>query len=605
MQEASRNRKSFPPELESGIRLLKLGMALEAAQIFQAFLKKQPRHADALHCYGLALNAQGKHAEASEQIAKAINREPGRATFHLNLALCLAAQGNTDAAIKQLRISVQLQPDLIDAWFNMAVLHSQQQNSDAAEACYRTILKLNPRHLPALNNLGDLLAHTDRRDEGIKWLRSALEANPGFTDAQFNLARLVLDEHPSEAVELLGAVLHARPAFIDAHRLHAKALAKDARHELARDALEHAISIAPNNADLRNDLGLVHLEMGSLTHAQREFEHAIRLEPKHGYALYNLAFAVKASDNPTLLAKIQGALNDQTHFNQEVRAMLHFAEGHLLEAGQDYDGAFQAFERANQLKQITYNAGQTEAFFNAIQAVFTPDLFASQPPETEDALPVFIVGMPRSGTTLVEQIVASHAQVEGAGELLWMNQLANGLKDRLATEHDFPASARALTPPVSRQLAQAYLGELRRRGGEQAFRISDKMPGNFVNLGLIALLLSKAKIIHCQRDPLDTCLSCFTSNFTGYLPYAYSLEALGHYYRAYQRLMSHWEQILPLPIHTVVYEQLIADPEAEIRKLIGFLDLPWDAHCLSRILPAALSPPPAVSRCVNPYIVVR
>ena len=576
------SRHALPSvEVASALHLYKLGLNSEAEQAFRSYLSKHPQCADALHGCGLALHAQGRSDEATGFIERAIAREPMKSHYQLNLALCLAAVNQPVDAIKTLRKAVKIQPDFVDAWFNLAVLSSQIQDAEAAEADYRQVLSLAPAHLASLNNLGDLLAHTDRTQEAVALLRRALTIRPDFLDAQYNLARIILDEHPGEAASLLERVVRSRPKLVDAYRLQAKALAKNADHEAARAVLEQAILSEPDEAGLHNDLGLVCLELGDLTQAVHEFERAIELDPGQVYALYNLAFSVKARAHPDLLGKIQHTLSHVEHLGQEERALLHFAAGHLLEATQDYERAFHEFDCANNLKHAPYERDQTEQFFQSIKDVFTPDYFASAAKGSSDTLPVFILGMPRSGTTLVEQILSSHPQAQGVGELLWFNQQANNLARILNTDTPFPYSACDISADRAQELANTYLAELRRRGGNEARRVSDKMPGNFVNLGLIAQLLPGAKVIHCQRDPLDTCLSCFTSNFTGYLPYAYRLENLGHYYRCYQDLMSHWSQVLPLPIHVVQYEQLIADPETEIRKLIAFLDLPWDARCLA------------------------
>lgn len=556
-----------------------MGLLQEAEQILQTFLRKHPTHAEALHLCGLAVHAQGRHAEAARLIERAIARDAGRATFHLNLALCLAALGQPTAT-HHLRLAVKMQPDLTDAWFNLGVLYSRDQDNAAAIASYRKVLALAPSHLTALNNLGELLSRMGQYDEAARLLSHALQLSPNFTDAQYNLARLILDEQPAKASHLLNQVMQARPRWVDAYRLYAKAQAKNGEHAAALDTLTRALEIAPADPDLRNDLGLIQLEMGDLAASQQTFERALALEPGHVHALYNLAFSVKAEENPALLEKLNAAIAGAEDSASEMRAMLHFAAGHLHEAGQDYDAAFGEFERANRLKGAIYDANKVEAYFAAIKAVFTPELFARYDCKYEGTQAVFIVGMPRSGTTLTEQIVASHPQAAGAGELLLCNQMANGLGTLLNAPESYPACVPKLSCDLIRQLAEDYTQELIRRGGD-AVKISDKMPGNFVHLGLITLLLPHAKIIHCQRDPLDTCVSCFTANFTGYLPYAYDMAHLGHYYRCYQDLMTHWKRVLPHPIHTMEYEQLIADPEREIRSLMAFLGLPWNDQCLA------------------------
>lgn len=579
-QSVRKKNSPLVQELASGLQLYKLGLLQEAERSFQKFLHKFPAHSEALHLCGLAVHAQGRHQEAARFIERAIAREPHRATFHLNLALCLGALGE-QSALQHLRIAVKLQPELIDAWFNLGVLYSCDQDNDAAVASYRKLLALSPNHVTALNNLGELLSRMGHHEEAARLLSHALTLSPDFTDAQYNLARLILDEEPAKAAHLLSKVMKTRFQWVDAYRLYAKAQAKNGEHSKALITLSRALEIAPADPNVHNDLGLIQLDMGNLNASKHAFEGALALEPKHAHALYNLAFLVKADENPALLENIKSVLDGSESLPSDTCSMLHFAAGHLHEAERDYDAAFREFEQANQQKGAEYDAGQVEAHFAAIKAVFTPELFAQYDCRYEGTQAVFIVGMPRSGTTLTEQIVASHPQAAGAGELLLFNQMANRLGGLLQTEESYPVCIPKLNCDLIRELAEDYAEQLIRRGGKGALKISDKMPGNFVHLGLISLMMPQAKIIHCQRDPLDTCVSCFTSNFAGFLPYTYDLAHLGHYYRCYQDLMAHWDQVLPQPIHTVVYERLVSDPEHEIRNLIDFLDLPWSEQCLT------------------------
>lgn len=567
-------------QLEKGIRLLKSGQLAEARLAFEKILRKQPGNAEALHFCGVALLKQGRHEEASMLIKRAIACKP-QATTYFNLALCLAAQDRREEAIKQLVSALRLQPDLIDAWYNLGVLHDQAGNDEAAISSYQKLLLLAPDHLAALNNLGDLFSRMERNAEAAQLLRRALALRPDFTDAQYNLARLILDEYPAEAARLLKSIVQIRPGWVDACRLYARALARSGSHETALDVLEQALAHAPQEANLHNDLGLIRLELGHISAAQTAFKQAVEREPRHTHALYNLTFSVKAAANPLLLDNLKTAIEHSEQLPSEERAMLHFAAGHLLEAARDYDAAFIEFLQANTLKNVIYQPAQTQAHFDAVKNLFTPELFAQFSSGLDSEQAVFIVGMPRSGTTLAEQIIASHPLASGAGELLLFNQLVNGLGAILKTELRYPDCVRQLTPSVARELAQGYLRELQRRGGEQSLKITDKMPGNFVNLGLIALLLPQAKIIHCQRDPINTCVSCFTANFTGFLPYAYNLAHLGHYYRCYEDLMAHWAKVLPLSIYTLKYEELVSHPEQEIPRLIDFVGLPWNDSCLT------------------------
>lgn len=572
--------KPLSPELTAGLRLYQSGLHQEAERVFRQFQQKHSGDAEALHLCGLAIQAQGRLDEAADCFARAVAKNGKRPAYWVNWALCLAAGERVTQALEKLEMATRLKPDFVEAWYNLGVLQRQTNQIEAAVASYRKVLRLSPHHLSALNNLGDMLSQMGQRAEAIVLLQHALALRPDFTDAQYNLACLMVDEAPAETIPLLRQVIQARPGLIDAYRMCAKALSKNADHSAAVALLELALHQTQDSADIRNDLGLVCLEMGDLTRARQEFETAINLRPDHAHALYNLAFAVKSDAQPTLLAKLDAAISSPG-VTDEIQVLLHFASGHLHESAQNYDQAFSHFEQANQLKHAQYQPAEIEEQFAALRAVFTHDFYSASPLGSDDPLPVIIVGMPRSGTTLVEQIIASHPQAAGAGELLIFNQIANGLSALLKTAEPYPDNVKLLTTVQREQLATRYLTELKRRGGTDKLRISDKMPGNFVNLGLIAWLFPRAKIIHCRRDPLDTCLSCFATNFTGHLPFTYSLESLAHYYRQYQALMAHWEAVLPTPIYTVTYETLVTAPDTEIPRLIECIGLPWDARCQS------------------------
>lgn len=560
---------------------MQLGLHDEAEQVVRACLRKQPSHPEVLHGLGLVLLARDKPREAEVFFAQAIVKEPRRPSYFVNHALSLAKIGEADKAIAALRRAVELKTDFVDAWFNLAVLSSRQQAHVEAERCYRKVLAIDPGHVASLNNLADWLAQSGRHKEAAPLFRRALALRPDFIDAKYNFARMLLDEYPGDAARLLAEVVAARPTFIDAVRLHARALARSGEYEAALDVLDQTVNCAPDSAELLNDLGLVRLETGRLEAAAAAFESAVALDPDHAYALYNLAFAVKGKGDPHLLERIQQSLLRTQARPDDEQALLYFASGHLHEAAGDFDRAFEAFDRANSLKRVDYQRAQTEHLFASIRSVFNSTFFDRPEAGCDDGTPIFIVGMPRSGTTLVEQIIASHPEVEGAGELLWFNQLSDRLPDDVGADLPFPECARLITPELRGTFAAAYLAELRRRGGTQVRHISDKMPGNFVHLGLIATLFPNARIIHCVRDPLDTALSCFTSHFTGFLPYAYSQQDLGHYYRCYQDLMRHWETVLPRAPYRLQYEALTADPERQIRALIDYLGLPWDERCLA------------------------
>jgi len=275
------------------------------------------------------------------------------------------------------------------------------------------------------------------------------------------------------------------------------------------------------------------------------------------------------------------ALDLQGDLSEEQRLFLDFALSRLAEQGQRYDEAFRYLTAANRLarKQTHYDVARMEVFFKDTRTVFSREFFARRTGfGLLDRTPIFIVGMMRSGSSLVEQILASHPDVHGAGELTDLKQIIYYFDGALNLQA-YPDQVPDLGADQVAARAREYLRRLRDRGGE-ALRVTDKMPGNFRYLGMIHLLFPRAKIIHCRRHPLDVCLSCYRLYFSGAHPYAYNLRELGHYYRLYEGLMQHWHNVMPGAIHDIQYESLVADQEAETRRLLDFCELPWHSGCL-------------------------
>jgi hypothetical protein len=264
------------------------------------------------------------------------------------------------------------------------------------------------------------------------------------------------------------------------------------------------------------------------------------------------------------------------------RATLNFALAKVLEEDGDFDAAFSCFQASNDLRTGTdrYRSEQFSASVDRKITIFSEELFAAkaQIGSASEGL-VFVVGMPRSGTTLVEQILASHPQVYGHGELTYLDRLPRSLPERLGGREPYPECVTALDAATVRDIAQEHIARLQRDGSDAVWNV-DKLPQNFENLGLITLLFPRARVIHCTRDPLDTCLSCYCQDFGPRHAFTRNLEDLGRYFRDYQRLMTHWYATLPIPLLNVPYEELVGAQDVWSRRLIDFLDLPWDERCL-------------------------
>jgi Flp pilus assembly protein TadD len=380
------------------------------------------------------------------------------------------------------------------------------------------------------------------------------------------------------AIKLLRGATRQCPHSPDAFNLLGALLALAGRPEEALANLNTAVALQPRHASAYSNRGNILAELGRLAEAQRDYARAVELAPRTATFHRNLAYAKRFVADDPQLAGLEELARDRMALDPREQIALDFALGKAFADLDDPERSFRHLLNANALRrqQITYDEAGTLASLEHMRRAFTPELIAaSHGLGHPSALPVFIVGMPRSGTTLTEQILASHPKVFGAGEL----------------DHLPQAAARLWRPPLLphaglernqlRKVAVDYLGGIG-SAAPNAERIVDKMPSNFRFVGLIHLALPNARIIHVRRDPVDTCLSCFSIQFASDQPFAYDLEELGRYYRAYERLMEHWRSILPeTALLEVRYEDLVADLARQARRIIAHCGLEWDENCVA------------------------
>ena len=505
--------------LALAVKLHQQGDLQHAVAAYRRILKGQPDEPNALHLLGVTFQQSGNSSEALKWISKALTISPNNAVFHSNLASAYLSLGRLPQA----------------------------------EAHYRQALRLSPDFADAHNGLGAVLKGQGRFDEAISRYRKTLALKPGFVEAKSNLAHVLVEQDRAEE-----AVTVARDALRD-----------DAKCVNAWVNLGHAQSV-----------------LGRTDDAVRSFGHALRLDRSNAAAYENLADLVLQGDysfDHRTLITIKGLAADQGRAAPD-RLRLNFALAKVLDRAGDYDQAFYHCSEGNRLRlRLIEQAGPGFIPKNhslqmaRIKAVFSREFLAQFGAGGVDSeLPVFVIGMPRSGSTLIEQILCSHPKVFGAGERRDIGTLVDGLSTRQKAK--FPELMEQLSPDRLLEPAGLYIARLGDLGGD-AVRVIDKMLHNDIFLGLIYLMFPRARVIYCRRDPLDTCLSCFFQDF-GYIQFACSLEHLAIFYLEQERLMAHWRETLPLQIHTVRYEELVADPEAESRKLIDFCGLEWSGQCM-------------------------
>jgi tetratricopeptide (TPR) repeat protein len=476
---------------------------------------------------------------------------------------------------------LQQDPNNADALHQRAIVAYQSGDRENAILFLQRAVRLAPTNEHFLNNLGMVYQASGRLDEAIAAYRSALRYQPNLAAAHSNLGSALADQRQyAEAERHCHEAIRYQPDLAAAHNNLGRIYFVCGKHDLAKQCFEQAVHLSQAMVDAHRNLGHIYRELGRFEEARREYEIVLNLNPRETRALYSLSLIKKhrLSDQADL-DRLETRLEDPLLGATE-RAELNFGLGKICDECGLYDKAFRHFQRANSLVRPPFDRHLCELMINQWMTAFTRERFAGATPGgSASELPVFIVGMPRSGTSLVEQILSSHPQVYGAGELSDLQEISTNLERNWRGDPPYPFCLFSLGQADLAGLAEQYLSRRRAECGD-AVRVTDKMPANFLLLGLIPRLFPNARVIHCVRDPRDTCLSCYFTDFASRPTYAYDLEDLGFFHRTHDRLMSHWRSELPVKMIDVSYEDLVARPEEVSRQLLGFCGLEWDDRCL-------------------------
>ena len=531
-----------------GNALLDLRRFEEARSALERAVRLAPDDVEAQNNLGNALVALGESARAIGHYRQAVTHDPHFGPAQRNLGLTLLEIGDLEDAERALRAAVEATPRDAEGWRVLARALRRQAHYQEALKAARRATTLAPHEHAAAFELGNVLRELERFDAAADWYRKAIELCPRHAPSLNNLGLCL--EHlgdSSKARSCFRQAILAKPDFAEAHFNLGVNLQSEGRFGEAVAAHEQALALAPTLAEARYSLALI-------------------------------------GDRPTMphdLAALE-ALAESLATDEEQRAHACFALARHIEDTGDVGRAFAYYQRANELKKsrLAFEPERHASEVDRLIAVFSANFFTGRPSFVSTTeRPIVIVGMPRSGTSLVEQILASHPAVHGAGELDELRWLVASLPERLGTATPYPECAAEIDLQTARALAEDYLASLGRLA-VHAERVTDKMPGNYLRLGLVGLLFPRAAIIHCRRDPLDTCLSCYFQNFRKGQSFSYDLRHLGVVYCQYERLMAHWRKVLPNPILDLDYEALIADQEGQSRRLVDFCGLPWDPRCL-------------------------
>lgn len=585
-------------------------------------LELRPDYPEAWLNLAAALAGSGRDEDALDAANQALSRRPGWPAAQLLRADALRALGHVDAAEGAYRAVMDALPDNGAALSNLARMLIENGRLDEGISLYRRATQAPGASSETFADLAQILLECDRVHEALAvlepaieqdpnsavlsliigrawaesgdvsdardWLDRALHLDPGLVEAEIRLAHLACDvDDPSVAVARMDRLLAASPDRIDAlvARSRARTLCGDVASAITD--LKAAIDLHPRSASLAARLGNLLASGGAIDAAVQAYERALEIDPGCIAALSGLLTTRKARTTTAVRDQAEALLTVPLQTERR-RAALHFGLAAWHDGAENWDEAGRHLEQGNALRKAAeqtrgrgYDPDVFEAFVDAQIAAFTPEVFTrlTEAGHTEDR-PVFIVGMPRSGTTLTEQILASHSRCFGAGERPFASR-SMALLPHMLGRPDRPA-AELLTeadPAMVRRCADWHLSELDGLDGGKAARIVDKMPDNANLLGWLALTFPKARFIYCRRDLRDVALSCWMTNFTE-IRWSNDLDHLAHRIRQHRRLMDHWRTVLPVDVLTLDYEALVADQEGESRRLIDWLGLDWEDRCL-------------------------
>ncbi len=523
---------------------------------------------------GGALREAGQLDAALQSVKRALRLNPGLADAHCNQGITLLDLGRTDDAIASLSRAVKIKPAHSLAWNNLGnALQGKWRFAEAVD-CYHRALALAPNYAEAHNNLGKALRDLLRPDAALASYRRALELKPGYVEAQCNQAVLLQEMGQFEAA-LAGfrRTLAMRPGYAEGYFNQARVLRLLGRMDEAEASCRAAQKANPGMTGALVLASEFHADRGAFDLAEQALRDAIAQDPKQTDAWSGIPYLRKMTPaDANWFASAQALASQGLPPREE--AGLRYALGKYCDDVGDYTAAFPHYRRANELDQAArapYRPEQeSQAVDHIVRTCNTAWLQRRRPGASTSNRPVFIVGMPRSGTSLTEQILASHPAVHGAGELSFWQ--AAGIERAL--QDGEPGDA------AIAEIAQAYLAVLD-DASANAQRVVDKMPANYRHLGVIHAAFPNARFLHVRRNPLDTCLSIYFQRFNVTHAYANDLQDLAHHYKSYESLMAHWRAVLPPgAMLEVPYEGLVQDHEGWSRKMIDFLGLPWNDACL-------------------------
>jgi tetratricopeptide (TPR) repeat protein len=531
--------------LQTALTFHQAGDFQQAQTLYLSITNKYPNYPDAIYLLGMLANQTGQYDLAIDSFKKTININPNFIEAYNNLGNTLQITGRINEAVICLKKAIDIKPDFVEAHYNLGNSLQTLGQFEEAITHYKHALIIKPDFAEAHYNLGNSLQTLGQFEEAITHYKQVLIINPRSTETLNNLGM---------ALQQLG------------------------RQEESISYYEQALAINPNYAEAHNNLGIPLQDLNRLEDAAAHYEKALTIKPNYARAHLHLS---KIKPDLQQASIIENHL--KSHSISDEDAMdYHYALGNISSDNKSYSKEFEHYLIGNTIKRklIDYDAQKNTDFVNSLIENFSKNYFQEKAGFGNNSeLPVFILGMPRSGTTLVEQIISNHPHVYGAGELVHLHNTVDAISKNIDSSTSYPGCISLFSETMVNEYSNEYL-EILKNYSQVSTRISDKTPSNFFRIGIIKTLFPKARIIHCQRNALDTCISIFLNNFSRGNEYSFDLTEIGKYYLDYERLMLHWHTLFPSEIYDVQYEELISNQNEISQQLINYLGLEWDDACL-------------------------
>ena len=553
----------------------------EAEKALSSVIERFPEFAKAHEELGNALMTQHRPEEAAECFQRTIELEPDNGPAHYKLGKVLAAIGRTKDAEQAHSTSSRLAPTQ-DALARAGERRNAGQLKEAEEI-YRDILTRDPDNADVFQLLGVLAMEQGQFGDAAVLLRRTVTLAPNMVVAWIDLGKALGErEDFDEAIDAIQQAIQLEPQVSLPYGMIGNFRARMGQYGEAIDAYNSGLEIHADNAACLAGLGNVLKIIGQHDDAVQAYRNLIRIHPEFAEAYWSLANLKNVRFESTEIQAMHEHVSNEK-LSEETRIHFCFALGKAYEDEAEYERAFEFYQRGNSArrKNEVYDAVDTEAINDRIIRVFDRVFLKDGVgPGDQDSAPILIVGLPRSGSTLIEQILASHSQVDGTHELPDLDRVILRINRQCPNGAGYPEALQDFGATELEDLGQQYLDSTRRyRTGKPFF--TDKMPNNFRGIGLLSLILPNAKVINARRHPLDSCMGSYKQLFFKGQPFTYDLFELGEYYLEYQRLMDHWHQVLPGRIFDIHYEDVVCNTEREIRRLLEYCGLAWEEACLN------------------------